>query len=194
MRKSVFPSETHSARKHCACLLIGGFLFAPPICAESEFIASGGKGLGDELIQYLSISAADMAGFSYSQRLSSFSLGDNTLQWWGQGSYSHLRIKHLKEKQLQNIIEIKPVLRWYPRSEPQGSFTEAGIGMSYLSERHFGELELSTKLNFALHLALGYRFSRGHSVSLRYSHFSNAGTNMPNVGFDTLSVNGHLYF
>ncbi|WP_444907749.1 acyloxyacyl hydrolase [Microbulbifer sp. SSSA008] len=194
MRKLAVFNEKYCAFKCCTYFFVGGLLLAPPIQAESELIASAGKGLGNELMQYRSISASEMAGFSYSYLLSSFSLGDNSLQWWGQGSYSHMRIEHHSEKQQQNILEIKPILRWYPRGELRGGFAEAGAGASYLSQKNFGNIGLSTKLNFSLHFAFGYRFSRGHVLSLRYSHFSNARTNTPNPGFDFASLNGHLNF
>ncbi|AWF82038.1 acyloxyacyl hydrolase [Microbulbifer sp. A4B17] len=194
MRKSVAFNEKYSTYKYCAYFFAGGLLLAPLTYAESEFIASAGKGLGNELMQFRSISAAEMAGFSYSHLLSSFSIGNNSLQWWGQGSYSRMRTEHQSENQQQNIFEIKPILRWYPRSELQGGFAEAGAGASYLSQKNFGDIELSTKLNFALHFAFGYRFSRGHVLSLRYSHFSNARTNRPNPGFDFASLNGHFNF
>ncbi|WP_445358029.1 acyloxyacyl hydrolase [Microbulbifer sp. ANSA005] len=194
MRKPVVFNDKCSVFKYCAYFFAGGLFLTPPTHAESEFIASAGKGLGNELMQYRSISASEMAGFSYSHLLLSFSLGNNSLQWWGQGSYSHMRIEHQSEKQQQNIFEIKPILRWYPRSQLQGGFAEAGAGASYLSQKDFGDIGLSTKLNFALHFALGYRFPRGHILSLRYSHFSNARTNTPNPGFDFASLNGHLSF
>ncbi|GAB2900134.1 acyloxyacyl hydrolase [Microbulbifer echini] len=139
-------------------------------------------------------STAKAAGVNYSYLFSSSNSANNSWQWWGQGSYSYLRLEHLGETQQQNIIEIKPVLRWYPQNEPLGSFAEAGVGASYLSQREFGDIQLSTKVNFALHFALGYRFTSGHTLSLRYSHFSNGYTNVPNPGFDFASINGHFSF
>ncbi|MCO1334090.1 acyloxyacyl hydrolase [Microbulbifer sp. OS29] len=194
MCKSVVFNTSGSTLKCCALFFACGLLISPTTSAESELIASAGKGLGTELMQYRSISTAEMAGVSYSYLLASFEIANNLWQWWGQGSYSYMRIKHRNESQQQNILEIKPVLRWYPRNEPLGGFGEAGVGASYLSQKHFGDIELSTKLNFALHFALGYRFSGGHTLSLRYSHFSNARTNTPNPGFDFASLNGHINF
>ncbi|MFA0810788.1 acyloxyacyl hydrolase [Microbulbifer epialgicus] len=175
-------------------MLIYGLLNSPLLLAESEFVVSAGKGLNNTLMQRRSISAAKMGGLNYSYLLTSSASNSNFWQWWGQGSYSHMYLEHRDQKQRQNIIEIKPVLRWYPRHEPSGGFGEAGVGAAYLSRREFGDIRLSTNLNFALHFALGYRFSSGHTLSLRYSHFSNANTNIPNPGFDFASLNGHFYF
>jgi len=194
MCKSVVFYTGRNTLKCCALFFAFGFLIHSNASAESEFIASAGKGLGNELMQVHSISTAEMAGLSYSYLLASSNLANQFWQWWGQGSYSFMRIKHLNENQQQNILEFKPLLRWYPRSEPRGGFGEAGVGASYLSREHFGDIRMSTKLNFALHFALGYRFSGGHTLSLRYSHFSNARTNTPNPGFDFASLNGHFSF
>jgi hypothetical protein len=95
--------------------------------------------------------------------------------------------------QHQNILEIKPILRWYPNSEARGLFGEAGIGAAYLSNQSFGAIDLTTKWNFALHFAAGYRFSNS-AFSLRYSHFSNGYTNTPNPGFDFASLNWHFIY
>ncbi|WP_299943381.1 acyloxyacyl hydrolase [uncultured Microbulbifer sp.] len=179
---------------NCILLATCGFSISPTVFAEQELIVSAGKGLGKALLQRNSISAAEMAGVNYSYLFASSGNASNLWQWWGQGSYSYLRLAHHNENQQQNIVEIKPVLRWYPRNEPSGTFAEAGVGASYLSRRNFGDIQLSTKLNFALHFALGYRFSSGHTLSLRYSHFSNAYTNNPNPGFDFASLNGHFNF
>ncbi|WP_444886748.1 acyloxyacyl hydrolase [Microbulbifer sp. JMSA008] len=194
MRKYSKNGVSGNTALGCTLLLAWILPGAPATIAEQEIIISAGKGLGNVLMQRDSISAAKVGGINYSYLLTSFNNANNAWQWWGQGSYSYIRLEHLNETQQQNILEIKPVLRWYPRSEPLGSFGEAGVGASYLSQQEFGDIRLSTKVNFALHFALGYRFSSGHTLSLRYSHFSNAYTNIPNPGFDFASFNGHFNF
>ncbi len=194
MRKSSTKAAGGNTAPGCILFFALNFLYSQAALAEQEIIISAGKGLGNALMQRDSISAAKVAGVNYSYLLTSSNNANNSWQWWGQGSYSHIRLEHLNETQQQNIIEIKPVLRWYPHSEPLGGFGEAGVGASYLSQREFGDIQLSTKINFALHFALGYRFSSGHILSLRYSHFSNAYTNIPNPGFDFASINGHFNF
>ncbi|MCX2780019.1 acyloxyacyl hydrolase [Microbulbifer thermotolerans] len=167
---------------------------SPPALAERELILSAGKGLGDALIQQDSIADAEMAGLNYAQLFSEHSFGSGQWQWWAQGSYAFLHQDYRGETQQQNIIELKPVLRWYPRQEAYGLFGEFGIGAAYLTNKDFGDIHLSTKLNFALHFAAGYRLRNGYILSLRYSHFSNAYTNTPNPGFDFASLNGHFSF
>ncbi|WP_237065458.1 acyloxyacyl hydrolase [Microbulbifer guangxiensis] len=162
--------------------------------AEQEVIFSAGKGLGDALIQRDSIASAEMAGINFATSFAEFPLTSGLWQWWAQGSYSHLRLDHRGERQKQNVFELKPVLRWYPRARAEGFFGEAGVGAAYLSDKHFGDIELTTHGNFALHFAAGYRLHSGAVASLRYSHFSNAYTNTPNPGFDFASLNWHFNF
>lgn len=170
------------------------FFVIPAARAEHEVIVSAGKGLGDALIQQKSISAAEMVGINYSYRFSEFQGGPGFWQWWAQGSYSHMRLDYRGEQQRQNIFEVKPLLRWYPHRDPYGIFGEVGVGAAYLTNKSFGDIQLTTKPNFALHFAGGYRLRNGYTVSLRYSHFSNAYTNTPNPGFDFASLNGHFNF
>ncbi|MEX2962390.1 acyloxyacyl hydrolase [Microbulbifer sp. TYP-18] len=167
---------------------------APLTTAEQELIFSAGKGLGDALIQRESIAGAKMLGINYAWRFAEFPLATGIWQWWVQGSYSHLRMDHRGQALDQNIFELKPVLRWYPGIASHGLFVEAGIGAAYLTQKNFGDVTLTTKPNFALHFVSGYRIANGNTVSLRYSHFSNAYTNTPNPGFDFASLNWHLGF
>lgn len=165
-----------------------------PAHAEQELILSAGKGLNDTLIQRDSIAGSEMAGVNYAYRFAEYPLATGLWQWWAQGSYSHLYIKREGRGQNQDIFELKPVLRWYPGPRARGLFAEAGVGGAYLTEKNFGEIELTTHGNFALHFAAGYRLRSGCAVSVRYSHFSNAYTNTPNPGFDFGSVNWHFSF
>lgn len=76
-----------------------------------------------------------------------------------------------------------PVLRLQFGASP--FFAEAGIGLSYMDRlyRTPGK-QFSTRLNFADVLAAGYAFGaqRESELSLRLSHFSNAGIRQPNPG------------
>lgn len=175
-------------------LLLIALILATPARAEQEFIVSAGKGLNDALIQQKSIASAEMLGINWAYLLEDCPANNRRSQWWLQASYSRLWEQHHGRDQTQNILELKPVLRWYPRPEAQGFFGEAGLGAAYLSERNFGAIRIQAKWNFAMHFAAGYRLPGGSSISLRYSHFSNAYTNARNPGFDFASVNWHFSF
>ncbi|MCK7597114.1 acyloxyacyl hydrolase [Microbulbifer sp. CAU 1566] len=188
-----FPSTPH----HISTLvLIFGLALAPESRAEKgdqELILSGGKGLNNALIQQKSIASAEMVGANWSYQFYDYP-SNHHLQWWAQVSYSYMWEEHEGQDQKQQIWELKPVVRWYPRIEAQGIFGEVGIGAAYLTERSFGAIDLSTNLNFSLHFAAGYTLQSGNTVSLRYSHFSNGYTNTPNPGFDFASLNWHTKF
>lgn len=175
-------------------VLLGAAPLPHAALADQELIASIGKGLDSALIQRDSIASAEMAGLSYAHDFASFSFRSGLWQWWLQGSYSYLWIDYRGEDQHQEVFELKPVLRWYPGGGYRGWFAEAGVGAAYLTHKDFGEIELSTKPNFALHFVGGYRLDNGCSLSVRYSHFSNAYTNTPNPGFDFASLNWHFSF
>ncbi|WP_261324361.1 acyloxyacyl hydrolase [Microbulbifer agarilyticus] len=160
---------------------------------NQEWIFSGGKGISSALIQQRSNAGADMLGANWSYQFYDYP-SSHRLQWWAQVSYSHMRINHRGERQKQQIWELKPVLRWYPQREAKGLFGEVGVGAAYLTERSFGNIDLSTNLNFSLHFGSGYTLDNGHTLSVRYSHFSNGYTNTPNPGFDFASLNWHAKF
>ncbi|WP_346836750.1 acyloxyacyl hydrolase [Microbulbifer sp. SAOS-129_SWC] len=181
-------------RRLLPAVLFCGLCCTPIAQAEQEVVISAGKGLGNALIQRYSISTAKMAGASYARRFLEYRFVTGLWQWWGQASYSHLWLDYRGLDQTENIFELKPVLRWYPCRRAYGLFGEFGVGGAYLSEQDFGDIHLTTKPNFALHFAGGYRLQNGAVVSLRYSHFSNAYTNTPNPGFDFAAVNWHFNF
>ncbi|HEY8569028.1 acyloxyacyl hydrolase [Microbulbifer sp.] len=198
------PRSGNSAihRAYLILILCGAALLSLPVHAQTssggmegaqEFIISGGKGLGNALIQQKSIAGSNMVGANWAYQFYDYP-SNHHFQWWAQVSYSYMWHDYRGRDQKQNIWEVKPVVRWYPRREAQGFFGEFGIGAAYLDERSFGQIELSTNLNFALHFATGYTLQGGDTLSLRYSHFSNGYTNTPNPGFDFASLNWHKKF
>ncbi|WGL16765.1 acyloxyacyl hydrolase [Microbulbifer bruguierae] len=192
-RSCISPISVHL---YATLLLIFGTILSPLSHAEKgnqELILSGGKGLDNTLIQQKSIASAEMLGVNWSYQFYDYP-GKHRLQWWAQVSYSYMWEDHKGDEQTQQIWELKPVLRWYPRHEAQGLFGELGIGAAYLTERSFGAIDLSTNLNFSLHFGAGYTLLNGSTISLRYSHFSNGYTNTPNPGFDFASLNWHVHF
>ncbi|WP_288130243.1 acyloxyacyl hydrolase [Microbulbifer sp.] len=161
---------------------------------NQELILSGGGGMGNFLIQQDSNAGAKLVGANWSYQFYDYP-SQHHLQWWAQVSYSYMwdeRAGGIEDR--QHIVEVKPVLRMYPSAEAKGFFGEAGLGAAYLDEREFGNISLSTNLNFSMHFAAGYTFPGDCAVSLRYSHFSNGYTNTPNPGFDFFSLNWHIPF
>ncbi len=199
LRKPPFPVRRSLFTRVLAAIIFSA-LCSHTSLAESwlkqgahELILSGGKGLGDALIQQKSIAGSEMVGANWSYQFYDYP-SHHHLQWWAQVSYSYMWHDYRGQDQKQHIWELKPVLRWYPQREAQGLFGEVGVGAAYLTERSFGAIDLSTNLNFSLHFAAGYTLDSGNTFSIRYSHFSNGYTNTPNPGFDFASLNWHTKF
>ena len=83
------------------------------------------------------------------------------------------------------MFGLTPTLRWRADNGSAPWFVEAGIGLSYMTDRYITvHKEFSTSFNFASHLGVGYNFGdqRRHEVQLRLEHVSNAGIKHPNPG------------
>lgn len=88
-------------------------------------------------------------------------------------------------------VGVAPMFRWRSARGASPWFVEGGIGLVYMDrgfttpKKHF-----STRLNFADTLGVGRNFGarRQHEVTLRFSHFSNAGLKRPNPGQNLLRV------
>ncbi len=87
-----------------------------------------------------------------------------------------------------------PVVRWHGEGGASPWFLEAGIGLSYQHRAYEARgAHQSTRWNFNDVLGLGRR-DGPHEVSLRLTHFSNAGLRKPNPGDSSLSLRwGYLY-
>lgn len=96
------------------------------------------------------------------------------------------------------VIGAKPSLRWRPRQGQSPWFLEAGVGMSYATNRRFitNSHEFSTRYNFASHLGMGYLFGEQlrNELSLRLEHHSNAGIKEPNPGVNFLQLRYARHF
>jgi lipid A 3-O-deacylase len=88
-------------------------------------------------------------------------------------------------------LGVVPMLRFRGRHGASPWFVEGGIGLIYM-DRLFTtpKKQFTTRLNFADTLGVGRNFgTRGqHEVTLRFTHFSNAGLKRPNPGQNLLRV------
>lgn len=83
-------------------------------------------------------------------------------------------------------IGISPMLRLASR-ENTGPYFETGLGPHLLSDNYDNNgRQLSTRFQFGSHLGLGYIFSNGLDVALRFQHYSNASIKKPNDGVNFL--------
>ncbi|MFA7670303.1 MAG: acyloxyacyl hydrolase [Burkholderiaceae bacterium] len=79
-----------------------------------------------------------------------------------------------------------PFLRW---TWADRYYLEAGIGATVFSRTDFADKNLSTAFQFGDHIGVGMHLSPHSRLSLRYSHYSNAGIKRPNPGLNILQLN-----
>lgn len=95
------------------------------------------------------------------------------------------------------MFGVKPVWRWRPDAGRSPWFAEAGVGLTYMTDRYITvHKEFSTSFNFATHLGVGYSFGvqRQHEVQLRVEHVSNAGIKEPNPGENFVQIRYGYHF
>ncbi len=112
--------------------------------------------------------------------------GPGKVELTGEFGLSHWDARHgLQPASLWQLSAI-PMLRWWP--DGGRFFVEGGIGPTLVSRTRFADETISTAFQFGNHLGAGYQFTPAARVSLRVSHFSNAGIKSPNPGFTLLQV------
>ena len=73
-------------------------------------------------------------------------------------------------------------------------FIEAGIGPTVFTGSSFSDKNLSTAFQFGDHLGIGILLNEDSRLSLRISHFSNAGIKHPNPGLNIVQMNYSLRY
>lgn len=79
-----------------------------------------------------------------------------------------------------------PLLRW---TWADRYYVEGGIGATVFSHASFADKNMSTAFQFGDHIGVGMHVSDNSRLSLRFSHFSNAGIKRPNPGLNILQLN-----
>lgn len=119
---------------------------------------------------------------------------ERTPRWSGATELSLLRgwlpaLNPAQRRREFTQFLLVPVLRWEIRPVPSPWFAEVGLGLSVLDRRYrLRQTPQASRWNFEEVVAVGYRLGKGHEVSLRLSHFSNAGLRDPNPGGERLML------
>ncbi len=79
-----------------------------------------------------------------------------------------------------------PFLRW---TWADRYYLEAGIGATVFSSTRFAGKEMSTAFQFGDHFGVGMHLTERSRLTLRYSHYSNAGIKRPNPGLNLIQLN-----
>lgn len=88
-------------------------------------------------------------------------------------------------RESRTLVGTLPVVRYRPAGGRSDWFAEAGIGVSYMDALFRTDLhQFSTQFNFVSAIGVGRSFGthHEHDLSLRASHYSNAGIKNPNPG------------
>lgn len=83
-------------------------------------------------------------------------------------------------------LSATPFLRW---TWADRYYLEAGIGATVFSHSSFADKNISTAYQFGDHIGIGMHINDTSRLSLRFSHYSNAGIKRPNPGLNVLQLN-----
>lgn len=97
-------------------------------------------------------------------------------------SYWHSTRRHGRDAVQLNAI---PMFQWWLTER---FYLEAGIGVTAFSRATVGNRRLGSAFQFGDHLGLGYQLNDATRISLRASHFSNAGLTSPNDGINAYQL------
>ncbi len=84
-----------------------------------------------------------------------------------------------------------PLLRW---TWSDRYYLEAGVGATVFSRTRFADKRISTAFQFGDHIGIGMHLNDQSRLSLRFSHYSNAGIKRPNPGLNILQLNYSYQF
>lgn len=88
-----------------------------------------------------------------------------------------------------NTLSFAPVFRYEFGGDYIKPFIDAGIGVSVFQHLEVEDKHLGTAFNFEDRIGAGLHFGNGQEVSLRVTHYSNAGIKEPNDGIESYSLN-----
>lgn len=169
--------RTQCLRKLCLLILLGAGAPSGGHANSASFEAGGSQHA--RLIR-LGIQSKWNARWWQSNGTHVSGYWDATLAHWRGDRYRN------EPGRAQNItaIGITPVVRLQTDSG-KGLYAEAGIGLHFLSELYDNNgRQLSTRLQFGDHLAIGYIFSNDLDLGLKLQHFSNGSFKKPNDGLN----------
>lgn len=114
-----------------------------------------------------------------------------TTQLWGKrldlvGEFE-LAYWHSTHRSGRDAVQLglTPMFQWWLGER---LYLEAGIGAAVFSSNRVGDRRLGSALLFADHLGVGYQLNDAVRISLRASHFSNAGLASPNHGVNVFEL------
>lgn len=119
--------------------------------------------------------------------------------WESSGAFWHGSEGPNHGNDKMKLITSGPVFRWHrlrPTSLGILPYVEAGVGLSWLSQREIGGRKLSLHFQFEDNVGVGFRFGKNNEYDITYRlfHYSNASLKRPNSGVNIQMINLGLWF
>lgn len=85
-------------------------------------------------------------------------------------------------------LSFSPVLVYEFAGQTIKPYVEAGIGIAVFANTEYEDNKLGSAFQFEDRFGFGLRFSGGHEVGIRATHYSNAGLSDPNDGVESYAL------
>lgn len=92
------------------------------------------------------------------------------------------------KKPSNHSLSFSPVLVYEFAGETVKPYLEAGIGLSVFAHTEVEDNKLGSAFEFEDRIGCGLRFTGGHEVGIRATHYSNASINRHNDGIESYSL------
>ena len=92
------------------------------------------------------------------------------------------------ETSSNHSVSFSPVLVYEFAGETIKPYVEAGIGIAVFANTEVEDNKLGSAFQFEDRFGFGLRFTGGHEVGIRATHYSNGGISSPNDGVESYSL------
>ncbi|MBN3864116.1 acyloxyacyl hydrolase [Pseudomonas frederiksbergensis] len=92
------------------------------------------------------------------------------------------------ETSSNHSLSFSPVLVYEFAGQTIKPYVEAGIGIAVFANTEVEDNKLGGAFQFEDRFGFGLRFTGGHEVGIRATHYSNAGISSPNDGVESYSL------
>ncbi|KAB0508110.1 MULTISPECIES: acyloxyacyl hydrolase [Pseudomonas] len=92
------------------------------------------------------------------------------------------------ETSSNHSLSFSPVLVYEFAGQTIKPYIEAGIGIAVFANTEVEDNKLGSAFQFEDRFGFGLRFTGGHEVGIRATHYSNAGISSPNDGVESYSL------
>jgi lipid A 3-O-deacylase len=92
------------------------------------------------------------------------------------------------KRSANNSLSFSPVFVYEFGNGNVKPYVEAGVGVALFSSTRVETQDLGSAFLFEDRVGFGFRFSGGHEIGIRATHYSNAGIKEPNAGVESYAL------